>query len=293
MVAKKPAIGTVGLNRVFGKMNKTIARLEEQAQTLQVKMLAVANIKVNPHQPRQLFDPEAIRWLAHSIKHHGLLQPILVTSDGGINYVLIAGERRLRAVQLLQQPHIKAHVLPDFDWKRTMILALVENIQREALKPIEEAWAYVKLMHDQQLTQQELANAMGKTRVYIANLTRLTKLPADVQHLLGQGKLNTGQARPLIALLDQPLLLAGLVREILRHRWTSQMVERKVKALLRPTRPHTNLRQPGGVLTQLENNLTQQLGTKVVIKNRELSIRYTSVAHLNRLLTQMNLLDSK
>lgn len=73
-------------------------------------------------------------------------------------------------------------------------------------------------MHDQHLTQQELANAMGKTRVYIANLTRLTKLPADVQHLLGQGKLNTGQARPLIALLDQPLLLAGLVREILRHR---------------------------------------------------------------------------
>lgn len=274
------------------KMSNILAHLDASKYSL--REIDIQQIQPNNHQPRQFFSEVDINHLANSIQQHGLLQPILVTQQGDHRYILLAGERRFRAVQKLKRTTIMAYVAINFPWEAAFTTALIENIQRENLTAIEEAQAYFKLLEQNQWTQQKLSTVVGKTRVYIANLVRLVKLPQFVQQLLLEKKMTTGQARPLISLIDQPLVLKNLVTDILKKNWTSAIVEKKVRQLINPN-ISTNLLQrgtDGHALQQLAHSLIQQLNTKIEIKKNKMTIHYQDINHLNQVLQKMNLLET-
>jgi len=195
----------------------TIAPPEPKVEQVsnQLQELAIDQVVPNPHQPRKVIDPEAIRDLAASIESEGLLQPIVVrpTNKG---YELIAGERRWRAHQYLEKPTILARLLDASDLSSAS-LSLIENLQREELNPVEEALGYQSLVSDFNLTQAEVAERMGKSRTHITNLMRLLQLDGELKRLLADGELSVGHAKDLLSIEDpkhrlsvgQPAVLAG------------------------------------------------------------------------------------
>src|SRR5256714_4948005 len=162
----------------------------------ELQRIATARIKPNPFQPRREFDPGALAELEASIRANGLLQPITVRRKGD-SYELVAGERRLRAVTNLQWKEVPA-VVRDFDDQTLLVLALVENLQRSDLNAIEEARGYQRLLDEFQLTQQQIADAVGKDRTTITNLLRILSLPDAVQVMVQEGRLSSGHARALL-----------------------------------------------------------------------------------------------
>jgi ParB family chromosome partitioning protein len=172
----------------------------------EILSIPVNQVKPNPDQPRKEFDEEALQSLAESIKAQGVLQPILVvkTDDG---FEIIAGERRLRASILAGKKRIPALILKEKDPSALFFFSLVENIQREDLNPIEEAYAYKHLIDDFDLTQEQIAGKVGKSRSTIANTLRLISLPREVQDFIAEGKLSAGHARALLAAGDEERML--------------------------------------------------------------------------------------
>jgi ParB family chromosome partitioning protein len=169
-----------------------------EAPISDLQRIPLSRIRANPYQPRREFDPAELAELEASLKTSGLLQPITVRKRGDA-YELVAGERRLRAATNLQWPEITA-IVRDFDDRAMLVLALVENLQRSNLNAIEEARGYRRLLDEFQLTQLQVAEAVGKDRTTVTNLLRVLTLPEEVQRLVEQGKLTTGHARALLAL---------------------------------------------------------------------------------------------
>ena len=229
-----------------------------------VALLALTQIQPNPHQPRRHFDPEALAELAASIRAQGVLQPVLVRPVGG-GFELIAGERRFRAAHLAGLEKIPA-LVRTFSDERTMAVALIENLQREDLDPVEEARAFQELSQRFRLTQEQIAEQTGKERTTISNCLRLLRLDADVLELLQSRRLAPGQARPLIGL--EAAVQVDLARRIVEENWTARRVEDHVAAMGRPAppKPAPPPRDPNE--RDAEEQLARALGAKVAIKPR-------------------------
>lgn len=235
-----------------------------------VRALALDRLRPNRFQPRSEFDDEALEELARSIRTQGLVQPIVVTpGDDGV-YTIIAGERRWRAAQRAGLSEVPVAVREVSGDRELLELALVENLQRADLNPIEEAEAYRTLAVRFDLQQQEIAERVGKSRPAIANTLRLLKLPEEIQHDLRAGRITAGQARPLLALEDRAVQLA--LAERAKEGWTARQIERAVQdgeagtpaAPRRARRPEGERREVFAAAA--EEKLTKRLQTKVEIR---------------------------
>ena len=230
--------------------------------------LPLSQIRPNPYQPRQDVDPVALEELKASIRQAGLLQPVVVRSgkDGG--YELIAGERRLRACQALGWERIPA-VKRDVDDRTVLTLALIENLQRDDLSPVDEARGYDRLLAEFSLTQQDVADAVGRDRSTIANALRLLKLPEPVLQMLHENVLSVGHARALLALED-PRTATNLAREAVAQGLSVRDVEDRVRGGRAPERRPRLKRGMGTApeVRRVEDSLRRRLGTDVRVTLR-------------------------
>jgi len=247
--------------------------------------LSIELISPNPFQPRKRFDDTTLRELADSIKASGVLQPLLVRRVSPGDYQLVAGERRLRAAQMVGLKKVPV-VVKDVDDRAMMEMALVENIQREALDPIEEARAYQTLIEKVGLTHEKLSERVGKQRVTITNSLRLLSLPAEVIDMVSRGTLSAGHARALLALENRGDLLAAaryVATKGFSVRRTESFVRRKQRTA--HTRPRA-ARLAG--LPEWETKLQQRFSTQVAIhagrKGGKVEFEFYSQADLERLL---------
>ncbi|MBL0171620.1 MAG: ParB/RepB/Spo0J family partition protein [Gemmatimonadaceae bacterium] len=224
-----------------GRDQDTKGSTEETPKSA-LQSLAISQIRANPFQPRQEFRPEDLADLESSLRTNGLLQPITVRpAPGGNGYELIAGERRFRAATRLGWTEIPA-IVRETDDRTLLTLAMVENLQRADLDPIEEADGYHRLMDEFQLSQQEVADVVGKDRSTVANALRLRQLPAAVRRLLQEKQLSAGHARALLPLVTERAII-DLAREIVAQGFSVREVERRVQAG-RP-KPATSGRKAG------------------------------------------------
>jgi ParB family transcriptional regulator, chromosome partitioning protein len=269
-----------GLEALLGPITR------EQAEAAgALKDLPISSVRPNPFQPRSGIDETALAELSASIEVSGLLQPIVVRPRGS-GYELIAGERRWRAVERLGWPTIPA-VVRDADDQTLLTLALIENLQRNDLSPIDEAQGYRRLMEEFEVPQAEVARLVARNRATVANLLRLLKLPPEVQGFVHDGKLSEGHARALLA-LEHPDAIIRLARRAASDGWSVREVESRVRVDARPSR-----RREARPLTpegrRVEEALRRRLGTDVRIhpgrKGRGvLAINYYSNDDLARLL---------
>jgi ParB family chromosome partitioning protein len=242
----------------------------------------VGQLQPNPLQPRTIMDPARLQELSASIRESGMVQPILVrrTAEG---YQIIAGERRWRAAQQAGLATVPVTVREVAD-ERLLELALIENIQREELSPLEEAQAFQRLQQDLGLTQEEVARKVGRDRSTIANSLRLLRLPREVRELLAAGRLEAGHARALLA-LEHAEDLIGLGREAARKGLSVREVERRVALLRAPTAKKASRKDAN--TRAAEERLRAALGARVEISRRghggALRIAFASEAELNRL----------
>lgn len=230
----------------------------------EVVKIPIENVVPNPNQPRYYFDGDNLKELSESIKEHGIIQPILVTKINGNQYELIAGERRLQASKLAGLKEISAIIRLATNQQK-LELALVENIQRHDLNPVEEAKAYQKLGKEFNLTQEEIAKKTGKNRSTIANIIRLLDLPIEIQRGIIAGKITEGHARAILGLENSEKQRA-LYELILKNNLTVRAVENKVREVTVHSHKRKVLKQADPYLQDLEDNIQQKLGTKVKIK---------------------------
>ena len=249
-----------GLNALISGGSRQKNTSDEQSGQERVWHIPVSSISPNTHQPRRNFSAPELEDLASSIKEHGILQPLLVTerADGG--YELVAGERRWRAAQMASLATVPALIKKMAD-RQKLEVALIENIQRENLNPLEEAFAYQRLMEEFDLTQQEVADKVGKSRPAIANTIRLLSLPEEVKTALVDKRINMGQARALLSLED-PVKQLDMLSSMLGQRITVRELERAV-GRQNPSKSHRN---PN--LAYLEDKLRAALGTKVSLTQK-------------------------
>jgi ParB family chromosome partitioning protein len=233
--------------------------------------LPIKDIRPNPFQPRKTVDPGALEELVSSIKQAGLLQPIVVRRANGASpggYELIAGERRLRACQQLGWERIPA-VQREADDRTLLTLALIENLQRDDLSPVDEARGYERLIAEFQLAQQDVADAVGRDRSTVANALRLLKLPEVVLQMLHEGHLSVGHARALLALED-PRIVTNLAREAVAQGLSVREVEDRVRGGRAPERRPRMKRGVGAApeVRRVEDALRRRLGTDVRVSLR-------------------------
>lgn len=273
-----------GLGRGLG------ALFEEEPQVKpaeEIEDLPLAEVRPNPYQPRKNFDEKKLAELAESIKENGVLQPIIVRRSVG-GYEIIAGERRCRASQLAGQATIPA-IIRQFDESQMMEVAILENLQREDLTPLEEAQAYEMLQKNLGLTQEEVSKNMGKSRPYITNYLRLLTLPQKTKGLLQRGELSMGQARTLLGLKDK-----DRIDELAKRVVKEGMPVRKVEALVakmneRGQKQKKKNAGKSAFLRASESQLAAKFGSPVSITENKtgkghLSIDFASPDELNRIL---------
>ncbi len=229
-----------------------------------VRVVPVQAISPNPHQPRSVMDEAKLAELAASIREHGLIQPLIVTRQDD-KYILIAGERRWRAAQragLVELPVIVKEATP----QAMLELAIIENIQRADLNPLEEAYAYQQLMEEFGLTQEEVAQRVGKGRSTVANLVRLTNLPPEIQQAVADGRISGAHARTLLS-LPTPEAQINAMNVVIKRRLNVRETEVLVKKLLldKPPAPQTR-RRLSPEMADLQTQFRERLGTKVNIE---------------------------
>jgi ParB family chromosome partitioning protein len=246
--------------------------------------LSIAKIRPNPHQPRHQLDPASLAELSESIRKDGVLQPVLVQAKGE-DFELIAGERRLRAAELAGLSHIPARILEHVDEKQQTILALVENLQREDLNPLEEAAGYRELQEQHGLSQEELAAAVGKDRSTVANMLRILNLPESVRAAVSNGTLTAGHGRALLSLADSDQIEKTAKRAI-RDGWSVRKLEREISGdAPRRGRPIRSAQRHRW--SAVEDALKRKFGTQVTISQRlgkgKIVFEYYSEEDLTRL----------
>lgn len=252
-----------GLGKGLGAL---IPQLEED-ELKKTQELPISKIKVNPYQPRKEFDEASLQELADSIREHGIIQPLLVRSYKD-HYQLIAGERRWRAAQIVGLKFVPV-VIRDYNDQQMMEIALVENLQREDLNPLEEAEAYNKLIQEFGLTQEEVAQKVGKSRPAVANTLRLLQLPEEIKQLVAKNVISMGHARTILSLTDQELqhkVCKEIIEKNLSVRETEELVyslqQKNVTRETKKAKPKYKDPQ----WTYLENRLVQHFGTKAMIQ---------------------------
>jgi ParB family chromosome partitioning protein len=271
----------------YSKLNK-----DDGKQVDVLAKIPVGNVSRNPYQPRAHSDPEAFEELKKSILSNGLIQPITVRRKSPTHYELISGERRLKACSEIGMREIPAYIIKVDTEEAMLALALIENIQREELNPIEIATAYKRLMEECHLTQEQIADKVGKDRTTIANTIRLLKLPQEIQDSLIKEEITSGHARALIN-LPSPLLQLEALKKIK----AGNLSVRKVEQLVRKLSASPDLKRRSVSLTgfsrsaelrDLEDKLQKIFGTKVICKQRqdgsgEIVIEFYSTDELERL----------
>ncbi|MDB6236292.1 ParB/RepB/Spo0J family partition protein [Lactobacillus amylovorus] len=271
-----------GLGRGIEALFEDEPQIEEVEE---VKELDLSDIRPNPYQPRKRFDDKSLRELSDSIKENGVFQPIIVRKSVN-GYEIIAGERRYRASKLAKKKTIPA-IVRKFDESQMMEVAVLENLQREDLTPLEEAQAYEMLQKNLGLTQEEVSKRMGKSRPYIANYLRLLTLPSKTKRLLQHGDLSMGQARTLLGLKDKDKIDA-LAKRVAKE----GMPVRKVEALvseMNAKKPQKKTVKKSAFIRASENQLSNKFGSSVNISETKkgkghLSIDFASADELNRIL---------
>lgn len=232
----------------------------------EITQLSIDEIRPNARQPRKTFTEEKLRELANSIKEHGIVQPILVRPRDAI-YEIVAGERRWRAAQLAGLQTVPA-IIKEFTNAQMMEIALIENLQREDLNPIEEAEAYHTLMNEFGLTQEKLSERLGKSRPQVANTLRLLQLPAEIRRMLSAEEITMGHGRALLAVKGEQEQLK-LARRVVRENLSVREVEEIVRSMAQPHVPRETkkiIRKREPLIEELEEKLKKALGTKVIIK---------------------------
>lgn len=282
MGAKPRGLGK-GLNAIIGA--DIVSEVIDRPRAIEI---SVDRLSPNPFQPRRSFTEEGLEQLAESIRHHGILQPIVVRPSGD-GYQLIAGERRWRAAQIAGLQRIPA-VVRELDDPSMVQVALIENLQREDLNPIEEASAYRRLMDEFNMTQEQLSSTIGRSRPAIANAVRLLNLPTEIQRAVEERKLSEGHARCLLAISDQEDQLkvaAQIIANGLNVRQAEELVRGTTRDVSRETiRKRTSEDDPDAV--RLTQRLGERLGTRVKlsgsVRKGKLEIEYYSTEDLDRIL---------
>lgn len=282
--AKKRGLGR-GLDALLGGYEPETGDAVET--TSELRQIAVGNIFPGKYQPRQAMDPERLEELAASIRAQGVIEPIVVRAVGD-RFELIAGERRWRATQLAGLPEIPA-IVRDVDDRSVVAIALIENIQREELTPLEEAQALKRLIDEFDLTHQQVADAVGRSRAAVSNLLRLMDLPAEIKSLLETKALDMGHARALLTLPES--LAVGLARQAVEHAWSVRQLEEAARVAqaepaIKP-KPPTVARDPN--VESLERELSERIGASVAINHGrggkgKLVIKYHSLEELDGIL---------
>ena len=292
MAEKRKSLGR-GLDALLGGTTQT----HTNSTTKSLNELPIEEVGPGPFQPRKKIDEQQLNELSASIEAQGVLQPIVVReravqdSQTGIRYEIIAGERRWRAAQLANLETIPAVVktVSDID---AVAIALIENIQRENLNPLEEANAFHRLIIEYEMTHQEVANSIGRARASISNMLRLLDLSSSVQELLNVGSINMGHARALLSIqgASMQLEVANLVAE---KKLSVRETEKLVKSIVAgKTKEKKQTQKKDQDIVNLETKLTSQLGAKVTIKHKPtgagtLTINYTSTDELEGILNKI------
>ena len=298
-MAKRTGLGK-GLGAIFGEdvveqsdtENKNVSRETLSGHSKEEKkdepgkeyMMRVSSIEPNRGQPRKKFDEESIAELADSIKKYGILQPLLVQKQGDY-YEIVAGERRWRAAKEAGLKEVPV-VIKEYTKQQAMEIALIENVQREDLNPIEEAQAYQQLLQEFDLTQEEIAERVSRSRTAITNCMRLLKLDRRVQEMLIQGQISSGHARALLALENMDAQY-----QIIDQKLSVREVEKLVKLLSKPKKPEKPKEEEKDlsfIFKDLEERMKQAMGTKVIINKKDrnkgrIEIEYYSEAELERI----------
>jgi len=272
-----------GLGRGLDALISSANALENARDSvLEVK---INDVEPNADQPRKVFDQERLQALAESIKEHGVVQPIIVRQDGS-RYVIVAGERRWRAAKLAGLKTIPV-VVKELSSRQVMEIALIENLQREDLNPIEEAEAYQKLMDEYSMTQEEVAKLVGKSRAAIANSVRLLTLAKEIREMLVDGRLTSGHARTLVAIEDenrQKELADLFVKKGLNVREAEKLAAQEAKRAAKKVRP----KKEDVEMTQLVEDLRTLFGTKIDLQRGKdkgkIVIEYYSKEEFDRII---------
>ena len=289
-----------GLGAIFGEdivkeSNEELTKVKrslpaEEEETKGSLMVKISLIEPNRDQPRKDFNEEELQELAESIKNYGVLQPLLVQKKG-TSYELIAGERRWRAAKLAGLKEVPV-VLREYSKQQAMEIALIENVQRADLNPIEEAQAYQQLVKEFHLTQEEIAARVSKNRATITNAMRLLKLDEEIQNLLIKGAISSGHARAILSLEDKQLQKKA-AKEVLDRRLSVRETEKLVKRLARASVEKNERTEKKDdalalIFQDLEERMKTIMGTKVSIHNKDrnkgrIEIEYYSEAELERI----------
>jgi ParB family chromosome partitioning protein len=286
--AKKRGLGR-GLDALLGGGAGPDAGPSIVEQEGELRMLPIQQIQAGKYQPRRHWNDEALDELAASIKAQGLIQPVVVRAIGKNSYELIAGERRWRAAQRASMSEIPA-LVKDVPEQSVLAMALIENIQRQELTPLEEAQALQRLIDEFDLTHQQAADAVGRSRAAVSNLLRLIELPNSIKQLLDESKLEMGHARALLTLpaaIAEPLAL-----EAARHGWTVRELEEAARKAQLAPKGKAKANAPDPNIANLERELAERFATRVELAHGrggkgKLVIHYHSLDELDGILTKV------
>lgn len=288
--SRKRALGR-GLEQLFNTENLDINNFEKQiyenSTNEEIININLSELRVNPYQPRKNFDEEALQELSNSIKEHGVFQPIIVKKSIK-GYEIIAGERRFRASKMAGKETIPA-IVREFTDAQMMEIALLENLQRENLSAIEEAIAYKAMLEKLELTQEELAKKVGKSRSHITNILGLLRLPNEVQTMITKKEITMGHARA-ISKLESSAEMISLANQIVEGKLpvreteritNSQELTKKVAQVRKPKEQNNEYKY-------VEDLLREKLDTRIKISDKKIEISFNNVNDLNRILEILN-----
>lgn len=255
-----------------------------------VLYIDINDIKPNKDQPRKTFNEEKLKDLANSIKENGVIQPLIIRASTN-GYELVAGERRWRAARIADLKKVPC-IIRNFDEKQNMIVAIIENMQRENLDPIEEALGLHEMIKRFEFTQEQVSNALGKSRAYIANSLRLLKLPEKIQNMIVEGRISAAHGRTIITIKDEKKQLE-VCDKIIRNGLSVRAAERLTDKIKDDARPERKKRKPtiNAEIAAVEDELRKIFGTKVNISGKsstgKIEIEYYSMDELNRLIDML------
>ena len=258
-----------------------------EADEDRVLYIDINDIKPNKDQPRKTFNEEKLKDIANSIKENGVIQPLIIRKAQN-GYELVAGERRWRAARIAEIKKVPC-IIRNFDEKQNMIVAIIENMQRENLDPIEEALGLNEMIKRFEFTQEQVSNALGKSRAYIANSLRLLKLPEKIQNMIIEGRISAAHGRTIITIKDEKKQIE-VCDKIIRNGLSVRAAERLTEKIKDDARPERKKRKPSvnAEIAAVEDELRKIFGTKVNINGKastgKIEIEYYSIDELNRLI---------
>ena len=289
MENKRRALGR-GLEELFTNEQIDFSNIEEKildsTSVDEIVELPVEELRPNPYQPRKVFDEEKLQELANSIKEHGIFQPIIVKRSSIKGYEIIAGERRVKACKMIGLDKIPA-IVRDFTDQQMMEIALLENLQRENLNAIEEATAYKNLLETMQVTQEELAKRLGKSRTHITNMLGLLNLPEEVKDMMIEEKISMSHAR-VLSKLENKEEIVRLANKIIDDGLNVRDIEDLSKDD-NIKKSHQIKKRATSEYDYIQNIMCEKLGTKVKITSNKINISFNNVNDLNRILEILNI----